>query len=141
MATLEQAIIFATQKHAGQVDKAGQPYILHPLRVMLNMHTLEQKIVAVLHDVLEDSDATATDLIALGFSNQIIHAIETLTRKTDESRIDAAHRACKNQLACAVKLADVTDNMNLKRIPTPTERDYSRLKEYQQVQKILLQQF
>lgn len=68
MSTLEKAIGLAAKKHAGQVDKAGQPYILHPLRLMLHLDTLEQKIVAVMHDLLEDTDTTIVDLISLGFS-------------------------------------------------------------------------
>ena len=141
MANLEKAIIFATRKHAGQVDKAGQPYILHPLRLMLKMKTEEQQIIAVLHDILEDTDATVVDLISLGFSPNIIDAIQALTRHEGESRIEAAWRAVRNPLAREVKLADVTDNMDISRIHQPTERDYLRLREYQQVQEILLQHF
>lgn len=141
MANLEKAIIFATRKHAGQVDKAGQPYILHPLRLMLKMKTEEQQIIAVLHDILEDTDATVVDLISLGFSPNIIDAIQALTRHEGESRIEAAWRAVRNPLAREVKLADVTDNMDISRIHQRTERDYLRLREYQQVQEILLQHF
>lgn len=68
MSTLEKAIALAAKKHAGQIDKAGQPYILHPLRLMLNVDTIEQKMVAVMHDLLEDTDTTIVDLISLGFS-------------------------------------------------------------------------
>ncbi|WP_343594684.1 HD domain-containing protein [Acinetobacter sp.] len=141
MANLEKAIIFATRKHAGQVDKAGQPYILHPLRLMTKMKTEEQQIIAVLHDILEDTDATVVDLISLGFSPSIIEAIQALTRREGESRIEAAWRAVRNTLAREVKLADVADNMDISRIHHPTERDYLRLKEYQQVQAILLRHF
>ena len=66
MATLEQAIALAAQQHAGQVDKANAPYILHPLRVMLNVPTIEHKIVAVLHDVLEDTETNTEDLRKIG---------------------------------------------------------------------------
>ncbi|MFT4021650.1 MAG: HD domain-containing protein [Acinetobacter sp.] len=139
MANLEKAIIFATRKHSGQIDKAGQPYILHPLRLMTKMRTDEQRIVAVLHDILEDTDATVVDLISLGFSQDIISAVEALTRRDGESRIEAAWRAVKNPLAREVKLADVSDNLDINRISHPTERDFKRLKEYQQVQQILQQ--
>ncbi|MEB3752810.1 guanosine-3',5'-bis(diphosphate) 3'-pyrophosphohydrolase [Acinetobacter sp. MD2(2019)] len=141
MADLEQAIIFATRKHQGQVDKAGQPYILHPLRIMLKMKTTEQQIVAVLHDILEDTDTTIVDLISLGFSQTTIDAVDLLTRRNGETRIDAALRAVQNPLARAVKLADVHDNMDINRIASPTARDYLRLKEYQQVEEILLGHF
>lgn len=138
MATLEKAITFATCKHAGQIDKAGQPYILHPLRLMLKMKNEIQQIVAVLHDVIEDTDATIVDLISLGFNQDVIDAVCALTKKEGENRIEAAWRAVKNPIAREVKLADVADNMDLSRITHPTERDFLRLKEYQQVQEILL---
>ena len=81
MATLEQAIAFAAKQHAGQVDKANAPYILHPLRVMLNVPNIEHKIIAVLHDVLEDTETSIEDLQALGFQPHIIEAIVALTKQ------------------------------------------------------------
>ena len=81
MATLEQAISLAAKQHEGQVDKANAPYILHPLRVMLNVPTIEHKIVAVLHDILEDTETTIEDLYQFGFQSHIIDAIVALTKK------------------------------------------------------------
>lgn len=138
MSTLEKAIALAAKKHAGQLDKAGQPYILHPLRLMLNVEEPEQKIVAVLHDVLEDTDTTVVDLISLGFSQNVIDAVVALTKKQGESRLDAAKRVIKNSLAKAVKLADLADNMDLTRIKSPTAQDYLRLEEYQKVKEFLM---
>ncbi|ENW81405.1 hypothetical protein F909_02696 [Acinetobacter sp. ANC 3929] len=138
MATLEQAIAFAAQQHSGQVDKANVPYILHPLRVMLNVPSIEHKIVAVLHDVLEDTETSTDDLYRLGFQPQIIDAIVALTKQKGESRIEAAQRTVQNPLARVVKLADITDNMDLSRIPSPTIKDFERMKQYQQVRDILL---
>lgn len=138
MATLEQAIALAAQQHAGQVDKANAPYILHPLRVMLNVPTIEHKIVAVLHDVLEDTETSTEDLRKLGFQQQIIDAVLALTKKTGESRLQAAQRTVQNPIARVVKLADIADNMDLSRIQSPTIKDFERLKEYQQVRDILL---
>ncbi len=138
MATLEQAIALAAQQHAGQVDKANAPYILHPLRVMLNVPTIEHKIVAVLHDVLEDTETSTEDLRKLGFQQQIIDAILALTKKVGESRLQAAQRTVQNPIARVVKLADIADNMDLSRIQSPTIKDFERLKEYQQVRDILL---
>ncbi|WP_043969792.1 MULTISPECIES: HD domain-containing protein [Acinetobacter] len=140
MATLEQAIAFAAQQHAGQVDKANAPYILHPLRVMLNVPDLEHKIVAVLHDVLEDTDTSTGDLYALGFQTHIVEAIVALTKKQGESRLQAVQRTVQNPIARVVKLADITDNMDLSRIPEPTRKDFERLNEYKQVRDILLAQ-
>lgn len=138
MASLEQAIALAAQQHEGQIDKAGQPYILHPLRLMMQMPDYNTKIIAVLHDILEDTPTTAEDLTQLGFSTSIIESIQALTKFKGESRIEAVHRTVKNPLARIVKLADVTDNMNLSRIAHPTAQDFARLKQYEQVKEILM---
>ena len=139
MATLEQAISLAAKQHEGQVDKANTPYILHPLRVMLNVPTIEHKIVAVLHDILEDTETTIEDLYQFGFQEHIIDAIVALTKKQGETRLEAAQRARQNPIARVVKLADINDNMDLSRIQSPTVKDFERLKEYQQVRDLLLQ--
>lgn len=140
MATLEQAISLAAKQHEGQVDKANTPYILHPLRVMLNVPTIEHKIVAVLHDILEDTETTIEDLYQFGFQEHIIDAIVALTKKQGETRLEAAQRARQNPIARVVKLADINDNMDLSRIQSPTVKDFERLKEYQQVRDLLLLQ-
>lgn len=140
MSTIEKAIALAAKKHAGQVDKANQPYIFHPLRLMFKVATNEQKIVAVLHDILEDTDTTVVDLISLGFSTDVIDAVQALTKNKGESRIEAAYRAVKNPIARAVKLVDVTDNMDISRIAQPTHHDLLRLEEYKHVHQILMAQ-
>ncbi|ENU91688.1 hypothetical protein F971_02780 [Acinetobacter vivianii] len=140
MATLELAISLAAERHAGQVDKANAPYILHPLRVLLNVPDIEHKIVAVLHDILEDTTTTIDELYRLGFQTHLIDAIIALTKQEGESRIQAAQRTVQNPIARVVKLADITDNMDLSRIQSPTMKDFERLKEYQQVRDILLSQ-
>ena len=137
MSTLENAITLAVQLHAGQLDKGDQPYILHPLRVMLQLQQPDQQIVAVLHDILEDTHTTAQDLQNLGFQTHIIQAIQALTKLPHETRVQAAMRTAQNPLTCAVKIADVKDNMNLARIPNPTARDLARLEEYRKVLDIL----
>lgn len=139
MSTLEQAIIIAAKAHSGQFDKAGEPYILHPLKVMLRVQEPELRMVAVLHDVVEDSPIGLADLRAAGFSETIITAIDALTKREGETRLQAAARAALNPIARQVKLADNAENMNLSRIPQPTERDYARLKEYEQVRALLLE--
>ena len=133
MSTLEKAITIAAEAHTGQIDKAGQPYILHPLRVMLSVSSEEERITAVLHDVIEDTTLTADDLRSEGFSPQIIEAILALTKTGHESRIDAAKRATLNPIARIVKIADVRDNMDLSRITNPTALDHERINEYQEV--------
>ncbi len=133
MSTLEKAIEIAARAHAGQVDKAGQPYILHPLRVMLGVTRLEERITAVLHDVIEDTTLTYTYLSWQGFPPEILEAIKALTKLDGEERIDAAKRAGVNAIARVVKIADVKDNMDPLRIPNITQRNQDRMKEYKEV--------
>lgn len=138
MATLERAIAIAAAAHAGQVDKAGQPYILHPLRVMLRVATEYERMAAVLHDVVEDTDVTLRTLAAEGFAPEVIAAVESLTKRPGESRMQAAERAAANPIARVVKLADNAENMDLSRIANPTAKDYARLEEYKLVREALL---
>jgi guanosine-3',5'-bis(diphosphate) 3'-pyrophosphohydrolase len=138
MATLERAIEISAKSHAGQTDKAGAPYVLHPLRLMLAVSTPFERIAAVLHDVVEDTAVTLADLRSEGFAEEVIAAIEALTKRPGEKRLEAAARAAANPIARVVKLADVTDNMDLSRIAAPTEKDYARLEEYKQVRALLL---
>lgn len=138
MATLERAIQIAAAAHAGQTDKAGESYILHPLRVMLRVRTEAERIAAVLHDVVEDSPVTLEGLAAEGFSRSVIDAVEALTKRPGETRLDAAARAARNAVARQVKLADNAENMDISRIEKPTEKDYARLEEYKQVRALLL---
>lgn len=138
MSTLERAITIAAQAHAGQVDKAGKPYILHPLRVMLRVEGASEQIAAVLHDVVEDSSVTLAQIAAEGFAPEVLAAVDALTKRPGESRLDAARRAAANTIARAVKLADNAENSDLSRIPNPTQRDRERLEEYRQVRAILI---
>lgn len=138
MPTLERAIQIAAEAHAGQVDKAGQPYILHPLRVMLRVQGENERIAAVLHDVVEDSSFTLEQLASEGFPAEIIQALAALTKQPGESRLAAAQRASENAIALCVKLSDNTDNMDLSRIPHPSEKDKARLEEYKAVRALLL---
>jgi hypothetical protein len=131
MSSLERAIAIAAQAHEGQIDKAGVPYILHPLRVMLRLSSMEERIVAVLHDVVEDSDVTIEDLQAEGFSAVILEALDSVTKKPGEAYDDFVLRAAANPIGRRVKLADLEDNCDLSRITHPTPRDYERIKKYQ----------
>jgi (p)ppGpp synthase/HD superfamily hydrolase len=134
---VERAIEIAAAAHAGQLDKSGAPYIFHPLRVMLAVHTPHERMAAVLHDVVEDTHITLARLESEGFPPEVIAAVEALTKRPGESRLDAAKRAAVNPIARKVKMADVSDNMNLGRIANPTEKDFARLREYEQVLQIL----
>ncbi|GAA0760933.1 HD domain-containing protein [Ideonella azotifigens] len=139
MSTLERAIEIAAAAHAGQVDKAGQPYILHPLRVMLRVSGEHARMAAVLHDVVEDTDVTLARLAAEGFAPEVVAAVEALTKRPGETRMAAAARAAVDTIARSVKLADNAENMDLSRIPNPTEKDHARLEEYRAVRALLLQ--
>ena len=138
MATLEIALEIAAAAHAGQTDKGGPPYILHPLRVMFSVKNADERIAAILHDTVEDTHVTFDDLVGAGFSASVITAVRALTKTDGESRIDAALRAVEDPIARQVKLADVADNMDLSRISCPTEKDYARFKEYERVREILM---
>lgn len=139
MATLEHALVIAALAHAGQRDKAGQPYILHPLRMMLKLETDQERMVALLHDVLEDTAVTLEELEEAGFSDEVLQAVQRLTRRLGESRMDAAQRAAQDPLTLSVKLADNADNLDPKRIAEPQEEDLERMKEYRRIRRFLLQ--
>ena len=130
MADLEDAIQLAVQRHRGQKDKAGAPYILHPLRVMARMATDVERMVAVLHDVVEDTGTTLDDLHQLGFPAAAISAVERLTRRAGEPYEAFIARIKPDPLARRVKLADLEDNMDLRRLSVVGERDLERLQRY-----------
>lgn len=131
MSTLEHAIALAAKAHAGQVDKAGAPYILHPLRVMLRCATFEQRVTAVLHDVVEDCGITSDRLRDEGFSEPIVRAVLALTKQEGEDYDAFVRRAGADPIARVVKLADLADNRDLSRIPNPTDKDRERLQKYE----------
>ena len=130
MPTIEDAIKLALDKHHGQTDKAGEPYILHPLRVMAQMQTEAEQIVAVLHDVVEDSDVTVDDLRKMGYREEIVTAIDHLSRRDDESYEQFIQRIKPNPLAVRVKLGDLRDNMDLRRNATLDEKALERFQRY-----------
>ena len=115
MNDLERAIELAVTAYAGQTDKAGATYIRHPLRVMQQMNTEEERIAAVLHDVVEDASYTLDD-IEDEFGATIRDAVDALTKRDDESYQEFAARAATNDIARTVKIADIEDNMDLTRL-------------------------
>ena len=128
--TLERAIAIAAAAHAGQLDKGGAPYILHPLKVMLRMTTLEERIVALLHDVVEDCAISLDDLRKEGFSEEVLSAIESVTKVPGESYEDFVERAAQNPIGRVVKLADLEENSDLSRIASPSWEDLERIEKY-----------
>jgi (p)ppGpp synthase/HD superfamily hydrolase len=130
MATLERAIELAVQYHKGQRDKAGEPYILHPLRVMLRCQGVEAQMVAVMHDLLEDTPVTSEMLLGEGFSAEVVSALEGVTRRSHESYAEFVQRAKNDPVARQVKLADLEDNMDVRRLQQITPKDAQRLQRY-----------
>lgn len=129
---LEVAIQIAVEAHSGQLDKAGQPYVLHPLKVMLSLSNEKDRIVGVLHDVIEDTNITYDYLIANGFKGEteILQALKSITKEENETYEEFIERVALNQIAKRVKLADLQDNMDLSRILNPTRKDFERIKKY-----------
>ena len=128
-----RAVAIAATAHQHQVDKAGAPYILHPLRLMMRGQTPLEQIVAVLHDVVEDSDWTLEQLAAEGFPNEAIAALDCLTRRSHESYDDFIDRVLTNPLARRVKRYDLEDNMTLTRMTALAAKDIERLQRYHTV--------
>lgn len=125
------ALELAVEKHKNQTDKAGNPYILHPLHVMENVNNKEGKIVAILHDIIEDTDITEDYLLKIGLSKRIVDAVVALTRSEDMDYQEYIKNLSSNPLAKEVKLADLEHNMDLKRLPTLEEKDLERNRKYQ----------
>jgi (p)ppGpp synthase/HD superfamily hydrolase len=130
MELLEKAIAIAVDAHREQKDRYGAPYILHPLRVMARVSTCPEKIIAVLHDVVEDTDWTFKDLKGEGFPAKVIEALKCVTKKDGEAYEVFVKRSASNPLARRVKVADLEDNMDMRRMPVVTEQDRARLQKY-----------
>jgi (p)ppGpp synthase/HD superfamily hydrolase len=127
---LELAIQIAVEAHAGQKDRNGQPCILHPLRVMARLQTEDEKIVAMLHDVLEDTAWTKDQLKKRGFPPRILRALDCVTKRECEAYEDFVTRSGSNPIALRVKLADLADNMDLRRLSKITLKGRQRLSKY-----------
>jgi hypothetical protein len=133
MSMLEKAIRIAVNAHSGQADKGGAPYITHPLRLMAAVETEEEKIVAVLHDVIEDTSVTIEDLRQVGFSEDVLTGVACVTHRREESFADYVVRCKAHPLARQVKLADLTDNSRLDRSILRLDRvvrDLARIHRY-----------
>ncbi len=137
---LTRAIHLATDAHKEQKDKVGKPYIMHVMRVMERCKTEQEKIVAILHDVVEDTTTTLADLQKEGFNEKILAAVDAITQRNGESKTAYISRVKKNHLAMRVKLNDLEDNMDIRRLPKITERDVKRLKKYLKIYNQLLKE-
>ncbi len=130
MTIIEKSLAIALRAHTGITDKAGRAYILHPLRIMAKMTTEIEMSAALLHDVIEDSDITALDLISEGIPSVVVEAVLCLTKQSGENYHDFVLRAKQNPIARKVKIADIEDNINVLRITNLTEKDLARIAKY-----------
>jgi (p)ppGpp synthase/HD superfamily hydrolase len=137
MNLIEKSLAIALKAHAGQLDKAGQPYILHPLRIMAKMETDEEMAVALLHDTIEDSLFTAKTLLDAGIPLNIVDSVQSLTKFYGEDYDKFIQRVLKNELAVKVKKADIEDNLDLLRLNTLTDADLERVRKYHEAWKRL----
>lgn len=135
----EKAMQIAIKVHSGQVDKGGYDYIHHPIRVSESCLLDEEKIVALLHDTIEDGDVTSEYLLMQDFPHEIVDAVISVTRNKDENYFDFILRCKANSIGCKVKIADLKDNMDITRLSELTEKDIERLKKYHKAYMILLE--
>lgn len=127
---LEKAIAIAVEAHRGQRDRTGAPYIVHPMSVMAGVDSDIEKIVAILHDVVEDTDWTFERLTQEGFPDEVIEALDCVTKREGEEYDDFVKRSASNKIARKVKLADLEHNMDARRLSNVTDKDVERLKKY-----------
>ncbi|MHB9030476.1 MAG: GTP pyrophosphokinase [Candidatus Latescibacterota bacterium] len=137
MSLLNNAVNLAFRVHAESMDRNGAPYILHPLRVMQRMRTEREQVIAILHDTVEDSDLSLDDLRREGFPEEVVAGVDALTRREGESYDEYVDRVKINPEAVRVKLGDLEDNMDLRRLPDITEQDVERLRRYHRYWKLL----
>jgi (p)ppGpp synthase/HD superfamily hydrolase len=130
MATLERALQIAVQVHAGQRDKSGAAYIFHPIRVMMRCTSTEAQIVGLLHDVVEDTPVTFEELEGEGFSNTVMEALLLLTHDSQVPYEDYIQEIKSNPIATEAKLADLQDNMDIRRLQEVDDKAVARFKRY-----------
>lgn len=135
----ERALTLAAMMHAGQEDKGGQPYVMHVIRVMMELKEPELKVAALLHDLLEDTDLTAEDLLAYGFSEETIKVVALLSREPEEPYMDYIRRLSGDERAIKVKLSDLKDNQNRTRLKgSLIQEDLKRMEKYHRAEEYLL---
>ena len=137
MPDLERALQIAVKAHAGAKDKGGGAYIFHPIRVMMRCRTEEAKIVALLHDVVEDTDVTFDDLIAEGFSESVIAALRLVTHAEKDSYDAYVEKIAANPIAVEVKLADLEDNSDIRRLKVVDQNSVERFGKYLRAYRFL----
>ncbi|MBQ9216408.1 MAG: GTP pyrophosphokinase [Prevotella sp.] len=126
------ALRIAIEAHKGQTDKSGREYVMHPIRVAERCKNVKAKIVALLHDTIEDTDVTPDSLRGDGFPEEIINGILSVTKREGEAYEDFVSRAAQNPIGREVKIADLEDNMDVRRLEELTDEDVARLRKYLQ---------
>ena len=135
---IERAIQIAVEAHAGAKDKGGSPYILHPINVMMRMKTDDEKIVAILHDVVEDTDWTFQILREEGFSETVLDALASVTKVSEDEDYELFIKRCsRNAIGSRVKVADLMENLDVTRIGELREKDMKRINKYKRALKVL----
>lgn len=127
---IEEALKMMLEAHKGQTDRSGKPYVLHPLTVMSYLETDVEKVVALLHDVVEDTYVTLDDVRQV-FGDTVAEAVDLLTHKIGDSYTKYVEGLAHNPIARRVKMADLKHNMDITRIPYPTQRDFDRVRKYE----------
>jgi (p)ppGpp synthase/HD superfamily hydrolase len=127
---IRAALEFATKAHKDQIRKCGEDYINHPIRVALHVDSVAQKVVALLHDTIEDTDYRMADIIDEGFSGSIIKSLEAITKRKGEKYLNYLERVNADKTASIVKRADILDNLDLSRLPEITTKDRERCYKY-----------
>lgn len=135
---LDKAAQICVTKHAGQRDKMGCAYFQHPMRVAMRCHADEEKMVALLHDTIEDTDVTAEYLLAEGFPQSVVDGILSVTKREGESYEDFVARAKQNPLGRIVKLHDLEDNLNVLRLDSLSPEMAARFTKYLAARRFLL---
>ena len=135
----KKAMKLCFQAHKDQVDKSGIPYVFHPIHLAEQMEDEVTTIVALLHDVVEDSAYTLEDLAAMGFSESVIAAIGLMTHGENEPYLDYVAKLRENPIARAVKLADLKHNSDITRLDTVDDRAIERIEKYRKAIRILTQ--
>lgn len=138
---IEKSLEIALQAYRGQTDKAGKAYILHPLRIMAKMQSEHEMAVALLHDVIEDSDFTAEDLLDNGIPENVVHAVQALTKQPGETYDAFIDRVLLNNLAAKIKMADIEDNIDVLRLTSVSDKDLQRVAKYHQAWHKIAQHF
>lgn len=133
----EKAMQIAIKVHRGQLDKGGNDYINHPVRVERRCICQEDRLVALLHDTIEDGNIASEYLLLVGFSQEVVDAVLSVSRKRGEDYFEFIQRCKANLIERRVKICDLEDNMDITRLKELTEKDIERLKKYHKAYKML----